>query len=51
MAKGDYRWGNEATLVSGVAIAIAMVEKKKADAVARIAVSRQFYANEAPIDI
>jgi hypothetical protein len=43
MAKGEYRWGNDAKLVSAVSVAIAMTEEKKVDVVPRIAVS-QFYS-------
>jgi hypothetical protein len=40
MAKGEYRWGNDAKLVSAVAVAIAMTEEKKVDVIPRIAVSQ-----------
>lgn len=38
MANGDYRWGRESQLVCAVAIAISMVEEKKPEPIARIAV-------------
>lgn len=38
MAKGEYRWGNDARLVSAVSVAISMTEQSKIDVIPRIAV-------------